>query len=180
MTTRPILLVTLGCFCFLTFACGDTPPEPAKPAANSTAPAPAPSQAAPAATALKPLGSFRVEWVSQQIPTEMEVSKWYDANITLRNPTNAVWPAKGPGVGTVNVAYHWLPAQGDKPVLLDGERTAFPHDIGPGETIKMEKVRVIAPATPGAYRLQISLVQEGVAWFETQGATPITVPVKVR
>lgn len=179
MTTRPILSVTLGCLCFLAFACGDTPPAPSQPGANSTAPAPAQPPAA-AATPLKALASFRVEWISQQIPTEMQVLHWYDAAITLRNPTNAIWPARGPAVGSVNIAYHWLPAQGDKPVLLDGERTAFPHDIGPGETIKMDKVRIIAPASPGQYRLQISLVQEGVAWFESQGATPITVPVKVR
>ena len=175
MTTRAIPFLTLGCFCFLVCACAS--PEATKPGANSTAPAAAqPTAAAPIA----PLSSFRVEWVGQEIPTEMEVSKWYDATITLRNPTNVVWPARGQVPGSVNIAYHWASVPTGKMVVLDGERTAFPHDIGPGETIKIDKVRVIAPPSPGTYNLQISLVQEGVSWFESQGAKTINVPVKVR
>jgi len=177
MTTRSILFSTLGCFCFLVCACNGTSPEAPKPGANSTVPAA--TQPTTAAAPIAPLTSFRVEWISQQVPTEMEVLKWYDATITLRNPTNVLWPARGPIPGSVNIAYHWSSPQG-KLLVLDGERTPFPHDIGPGETIKLDKVRVIAPASPGEYRLQISLVQEGVSWFESQGAKTITVPVKVR
>jgi hypothetical protein len=37
-----------------------------------------------------------------------------------------------------------------------------------------------APATPGAYALEIDLVQEGVAWFSTRGSMPLRLAVLVR
>ena len=175
MMNRAILSLIVGCFCFMGFACSDTPPETAKSSANSSTPA------TPAATAkpLKALTAFKVEWLSQQIPSEMQAGKPATLTLTLKNPTSETWPA-GTGPVTVNIAYHWLPAQGDKHVVFEGVRTPLPHDIAPGESITLSNVGVLAPPNPGAYRLQMTLVQETIAWFEWQGGKPLTVPVTVR
>lgn len=164
MMNRVVLSLIVGCFCFVGLACSGNPPETTKP------------PAAPPKT----LSAFNVEWISQQIPSEMLVTKIYEVTITLKNPTNVTWPTTGLPPGPVFIAYHWLPAKGDQPVVFDGERSAFPHDISPGETITMDKVRVLAPPNPGAYRLQVSLVQEGITWFDSQGVKSLTVPVTVR
>jgi len=174
MMNRPILLLTLGCLVFAGFACG-TPETPT----TGTTPTGTTTPASPTSPA-KTLSAFNVEWLSHQIPSEMQAAKSYRATITLKNTTTATWPTKGDPPGPVFVSYHWLPAQGDQPVVFDGERTAFPHDITPGEVITLDKVAVLAPPNPGSYRLQVSLVQEGITWFDTQGVPSLTVPVTVR
>lgn len=177
MINRVTLSLILGCFCLVGYAC--TTPETTKPSANSNAPAtqrPAAPAAPPAA-----ISAFGVEWISNQIPSEMQANKQYTVTITLKNPTSATWPARGTAQpGSVDVAYHWLPAQGDKPVVFEGERTGLPHDIAPGESITLSNVLVVPPPNPGAYRLQMTLVQETISWFEGVGAKPLTVPVTVR
>jgi hypothetical protein len=174
MTTRPILSLIVGCVCFMSFACSKTPPETSNSSANSN------TAATPVATArtLKALTTFNVEWLSQQIPAEMQAGKPTELTLTLKNPTSETWPA-GTGPVTVNIAYHWVTADG-KPVVFEGVRTRLPHDIAPGESITLNNVGVLAPPNPGTYRLQVTLVQETIAWLEWKGGKPLTVPVTVR
>lgn len=168
MMNRAILLLILGCLFLVGCAGSDT--------ANSNAPV----TPAPAATsrALKALTAFNVEWLSHQIPSEMQAGESYNVTLALKNPTSETWPA-GTGAVTVNIAYHWMTADGTKPVVFEGLRTQLPHDIAPGESITLNNVVVLAPPNPGAYRLQMTLVQETIAWFEWQGAKPLTVAVTV-
>ena len=44
----------------------------------------------------------------------------------------------------------------------------------------MDPVTIQAPATPGAYRLDLTLVQEGIAWFDHEGCTTLPIDVVVR
>lgn len=46
------------------------------------------------------------------------------------------------------------------------------QDVMPGETAEITCLAK-APATPGDYGLKVDLVQEGVAWFEDMGSTPL-------
>ena len=71
----------------------------------------------------------------------------------------------------------------DDPVRIsvavqDGERTHLPHDVAPGKRVSTWAT-IVAPATPGRYRLQLSLVQESIAWLEQVGGTPCELPVTV-
>lgn len=179
MINRVTLSLILGCFCLVGYACsGGTTPEATKPGANSNTPATQP----PAAPAAPPaaLSAYGVEWISNQIPSEMQAGKSYTVTLTIKNPTSATWPARGAGPGSVRIAYHWLPAQGDKPVVAPDERTELPHDIAPGESITLSNVIVAPPPSPGVYRLQMTLVHEQIAWFDGLGVKPLTVPVTVR
>jgi hypothetical protein len=130
-----------------------------------------------------PLASYKVEWISNQIPSEMQAGKQQIVTVNLKNAGTAAWPSKGTD-GTANnqvsVSYHWLPAQGDTPVVVDGLRTPLPRDIGPGEAVTINNVTIEAPPAAGTYRLQMTLVHEMVTWFETQDAKTLTVPVKVQ
>jgi hypothetical protein len=47
----------------------------------------------------------------------------------------------------------------------EGERTRLPQSIAPRATADCV-LGVRAPAEPGAYELRVTLVQEGVAWFD--------------
>jgi len=39
---------------------------------------------------------------------------------------------------------------------------------------------VTLPEHPGSYVLRLTLLQEGAAWFDEQGATPAEIPIEVR
>jgi hypothetical protein len=113
----------------------------------------------------------------------VDAGKIYTIKITLKNTSDVTWPSKGIGekhTNRVGISYHWLNADGDQVIVKDGLRTLLPHDIPPGETLTIDKVRVRAPDKSGSYRLQMTLVQEGVAWFDKKGASTVTKQVTVR
>lgn len=179
MMYRIMFSLMVSVFCVAAFGCSPTPPPPGSPPASATKPASSPANAAPAP--LAPSG-YKVEWLEHQVPTQLEPNKEYHFAATLKNAGNETWPSKGTGEGQTNkvsIAYHWLPAQGDKAVQFEGLRTPLPHDIAPGETVSVNNITVTAP-DPGTYRLQLTLVHEGVTWFEQQGAKTLIVPVTVR
>jgi hypothetical protein len=113
----------------------------------------------------------------------MQAGKDYAVTVTVRNAGEQTWPATGVGdksANMVSVSYHWLPATGDNPVVFEGARTPVPTDIAPGQSFTNNSIYVLAPSSPGSYRLQMTMIQEMVAWFDQQGASTVTVPVTVR
>ncbi len=72
----------------------------------------------------------------------------------------------------VFLCYHWMDERGRKTVVKEGLRSGIypPLEAGARRTIKLD---VQAPAEPGNYVLRITLVQEGIRWFDLK-------PVSVR
>ncbi len=102
-------------------------------------------------------GELRVHGLPERIRTVSEVA----VEVVLTNTSETVWPAAGPY--PVRLTYHWLTEQGEMAVH-DGLRTSLGNDLAPGDSAAL-KARVLAPASPGVYRLQWDLVQEDVSWF---------------
>jgi subtilisin family serine protease len=88
--------------------------------------------------------------------------------LTVANTGAVTWPAAG--LNPVHVSYHWIGPDGSV-VVWDGARAALPTDVAPGQNVVVS-VPVAAPDTLGSYILRIDLVQEGVAWFSSQGVAP--------
>ncbi|MCU1382151.1 MAG: hypothetical protein JWL71_848 [Acidobacteria bacterium] len=65
------------------------------------------------------------------------------------------------------LSYHWRPADGDRFVAFEGERTPFAAPVQPDATVTVA-MRVRAPRQPGEYRLEWDVVQEGRLWFSTE------------
>ena len=95
--------------------------------------------------------------------------------VTVTNTGTATWPAGG--AAPVHLATHLLGPNGSV-VVWDGARTALPMDIPPGAIVQTSVV-VAAPLTPGAYKLRIDLVQEGVAWFSQLGVPTLDLDLGV-
>jgi hypothetical protein len=100
--------------------------------------------------------------------------------VRVTNTGVDVWSADGLDSGTyrVAVAYRWLDSKGTA-VVVEGERTLLPMDVPPGGAAEL-KARVPVPAQPGSYRLLVTLVQEGVAWFDQAAGAAAFSPVEVR
>jgi hypothetical protein len=90
--------------------------------------------------------------------------------VELTNPTTEVWSAAGIGPGTLSVrlSYHWFDYAG-RAAVYDGARTLLPHDVLPGQTVSVN-ARVAPPPLPGHYVLRLTMVQEGVEWFDSVAA----------
>jgi hypothetical protein len=63
------------------------------------------------------------------------------------------------------MGYRWVDANGAADESNDAVRTALPAALAPGES-GSGRMRVVAPRTPGRYLLRLSVIQEGVAWFD--------------
>ena len=82
--------------------------------------------------------------------------------------TNAGRLAWDPGATpTIHLAYHWLNPDDDSVVVWEGQRTAFPQVVPPGESIAL-RARVRAPGRPGRFRLVWDLEQVNRLWFSTE------------
>ncbi len=121
-----------------------------------------------------PDAGFLVAFVSHNIPGEMKAGEKVLADVTVKNVSSVTWPSKpAPNeLHAVNLSYHWLTRRG-RIVVFDGIRTALPHDLAPGELVPLN-VAIQPPDLPGVYRLEVTLVQEGVAWFPERGGDKLT------
>jgi len=112
--------------------------------------------------------------LEEQLP-RLVVSQSVKVPVSVRNTSNFSWTPSGDH--PVRLAYHWFDKDGRK-VVHDGERTVLASDLPVGSTAKLSAT-VTAPPTAGEYTLRFTLVQEGVAWFDDEGAKPVVVPVTV-
>jgi hypothetical protein len=94
-------------------------------------------------------------------------SRPFTLPVRITNPTTDLWSAEGDGTGSlaVHLTYRWIDL-GGRVVVVDGIRTSLPHDLRPGETVSL-KAGVVPPSLPGHYVLHLTMVQEGVDWFDS-------------
>lgn len=88
-------------------------------------------------------------------------------------------PVDVPGLYAVSFGARWRSrerAEWNDRLTWRGE---LPHTVLPHGEIELP-LYVPAPVTPGAYVLQIDLLQEGGTWFGDGGALPLNLPVEVR
>ncbi|MEY2511777.1 MAG: hypothetical protein QOE26_2540 [Verrucomicrobiota bacterium] len=64
----------------------------------------------------------------------------------------------------IHLSYHWFDAAGNI-AISEGLRTLLIPSLDPRTSATYE-LKIAPPPDPGEYRLQITLVQEGVRWFD--------------
>ena len=126
-----------------------------------------------------PDAGFQVAFESHKIAAEIPSGQTVSADITVKNISPVTWPSKPDDRGryAVHLSYHWLDQKGS-PVVFDGLRTPLPRDLKAGESADL-KARIQAPAKPGKYTLEVTLVQERAAWFPEKKGARLALPVTV-
>ncbi len=102
-----------------------------------------------------------------------KANDWVYFNVTITNTGALVWKP-----GEVNIAYHLLAESGNT-YVWDGKRTAIPSTVAQGQSITMP-MGVLLPPRAGTFTIRIDMVQEGVAWFSSQGVQPGSVTLVVQ
>jgi hypothetical protein len=103
---------------------------------------------------LVPLDGYRVLRAGEERPF----------HVLVTNQGEEEWPGGGWREPQIRPSYHWCDADGQV-IVFDGARTALPGPVAPGETCRIP-VKVVAPRTPGSYRLRFDLVHEHRRWFD--------------
>jgi glycosyltransferase involved in cell wall biosynthesis len=97
-------------------------------------------------------------------PREVNASATFKLKARVTNASDKVLYSVPPC--PVRLAYHWIEQTTRQMVVLDGNRSALFPGANPN-TSESYPVTVLAPAEAGEYVLQITMVQEGVCWFES-------------
>ncbi len=128
-----------------------------------TAPALAAADAGPE---VPPWESHGFSVVAAEAPRWGFAGQTIHRRVALRNDGSLTWTANGP----FQVSYHWRDRQG---VLteFEGRRTKLLEAVSPGGSAEV-LLRVLMPASPGVYRLEIDLLERGVRWFSSTDPTP--------
>ncbi len=98
--------------------------------------------------------------------------------LRIRNCGNTRWlHESGRDVGRVTIGAHLLSQEGE---LLEHDflHQALLGDLQPGETLEAD-LGVVLPNRPGAYVLEVDMVDEGISWFGRRGSTTLRVPIRV-
>jgi FkbM family methyltransferase len=99
-----------------------------------------------------------------------------EIKVRVSNTGLETWHAEGEH--PVLLCYHWKKPDGDMDVF-DGVRTRLVDaEVASGSTFE-QAMTISSPGEKGAYRLVLTLVQEGVCWFEDRGFGSAELDVEV-
>ena len=93
--------------------------------------------------------------------------------VGIRNVGSKAWVV----AEDFHLSYHWYDAAG-RPVRWDGDRTALPRDVRPGESVMLDAT-LQAPPSEGRFLLAWDMVHEHTTWFSEEGSPPGIVAVRV-
>jgi len=101
-------------------------------------------------------------------------------SVVVQNLSPVTWPGAGAGVGKyeIRVGNRWYDADG-KTLVRDDGRARLEQDLSRGMEARFE-LWVRTPASTGQHLLEVDLLQEHVAWFQTFGSEPTRIPVLVQ
>jgi len=133
---------------------------------------------------------FSQEFSNIRVPKLVPVGKTFNVFAIAQSQSNFIWAKNlkdsiNRANNPVTFSYRWLNSRGEFEVR-EGEQTRIPwsifynyklfyniwNNVGINATIK-------APDRPGDYILRLTMVQEGVGWFDEKGAKPKDIPVTV-
>ncbi|MFL6198289.1 MAG: hypothetical protein ACJ76J_03850 [Thermoanaerobaculia bacterium] len=128
-----------------------------------------------------PLARPGAEFLSAAVPERAVAGSQISIPVKVINRSDAFWAASGlpfqAGAVRVSASYRWLAPDGAI-LPIEGERSLLPEDVPVGGTLEMI-VRVQVPALAGPHLLRLTLVQEGVAWFDQAGGSLSDHPVDI-
>jgi len=101
----------------------------------------------------------------QAIKPPTSISGGFSFRVTVYNGSDRQWESAGPN--PIHIAYHWLDEDWSM-VVFEGKRSKLPEcGIPPGGSAEVE-IALLPPPNPGLHRLHLTLVEEGVCWFDSK------------
>jgi SAM-dependent methyltransferase len=111
------------------------------------------------------------------LPEMVSAGESVTVQVAVTNRSNVVWPHDIPGGRHISIANHWLNSDGSIAASDDG-RAYLSATLAPGG-VEEVLLTVRAPSAPGAYLLEVDLVQERICWFAEKGSQTARIAVTV-
>jgi SAM-dependent methyltransferase len=139
----------------------------------------APAYSHPDAPGPMPDSGFRARITANQTSIRAIAGTQVSVAVTVQNLGECVWPSMGDREQQylVQLGNHWLTPEGETVVWDDGRRP-LPSDLQPDSEIQMA-LTVTAPVSPGAYILELDMVQEAVGWFKHKSSIPALIQAEI-
>jgi FkbM family methyltransferase len=91
-----------------------------------------------------------------------EITGAFEITLEISNQSDRVWSSDGSY--PINISYHWLDESWNM-VVFDGVRTPLPEKGIKPATSAQVRAKINPPPRNGNHRLSLSLVEEGICWF---------------
>lgn len=98
-----------------------------------------------------------------QVPAATVIDEIIVLPCRVTNQGDAIFVSAPPN--PIQFCYRWFDAAGAAVGAGEWIHTNLPRALPPGETIEAP-VRIATPHAPGIYTLAVTLLQEGIAWFD--------------
>ncbi len=133
---------------------------------------------------------FSQEFSDVRVPKVVPVGKLFKVFAIAQNYSNFIWATNfKASIDKVNnpvtFSYRWINSEGEFEVRK-GEQTRIPWSVSYNPNLFYNiwnnvgiNTAIKAPDRPGNYTLRLTMVQEGVGWFDEKGAKPKDIPVTV-
>ena len=118
-----------------------------------------------------PLPFYGAEFIEHSAPNSVDPKSRFGVWVRIRNFGSMQWETNDAHGRHVSVV-----AAIDRHVVVSAP---LPCSVATSQDVDVHMV-VPAPATPGCYSVSINLVHEGVAFFGSQGVSPLVFPLVVR
>jgi SAM-dependent methyltransferase len=120
-----------------------------------------------------PASGFRAQIRPLSMPRHMLAGSRATITVRVRNIGDAAWPvARTPGGRQrIELGNHWLDQAG-RMVRNDDGRTALPYTVEPQESVDLPLI-ISAPSVCETYHLELDMVQEQIAWFQSHGSATV-------
>jgi hypothetical protein len=111
-------------------------------------------------------------------PATVAASEQFTLRVILANDSESDWITRATDY-PVRLSYHWL-GQDDAFLQYEGLRTEFPDvSLNAGDAVTLA-MNVIAPSRSGSARLKVTVVQDGIRWFDETAFRCATVDIEIR
>jgi SAM-dependent methyltransferase len=124
---------------------------------------------------LPPIPAGKLKIFVKNCPTEVKVNSEFEIQLEIENQSEFSFHSYGSH--PVHIAYHWMDNLANNYIIFDGERTKIFPPLYQSQPrlfksllgqVTTEKYTAKIKALPqkGSYTLRVTLVQEGVRWFD--------------
>lgn len=121
------------------------------------------------------LSSFSIKFQIDDSSYQPKGGEIFNLICCVTNTGSQMWPVAG--TRPVCISYHWID-RNRNPVIFEGLRTRLSGNFRPSQS-EVTPIQIQTPYESGDYILQMTAVQEGVAWFDEKGCTPPELPFTV-
>ncbi|MGV0027880.1 hypothetical protein [Phormidesmis priestleyi] len=118
---------------------------------------------------------FSQHFFNVQAPAQMRVRESAPFIAAVGNPNSFPWLSRDTP-NPVTFASRWFNADGS--LLKEEVRQHVFYDVVPTGGM-IFRGTLTAPDRPGNYQVRLTMVQEGVTWFDDRGAIPKEIPIRV-